>query len=92
MRVESVIISDFYNNVDEVREFALSQEFGVKGNFPSFRTKPFLNDNIKKVIEDTIQPLSGNITWLVDEYTGAFQYTTAENRSWLHVDLSLIHI
>ena len=86
MRVESVIISDFYNNVDEVREFALSQEFGVKGNFPSFRTKPFLNDNIKKVIEDTIQPLSGNITWLVDEYTGAFQYTTAENRSWLHVD------
>ena len=86
MRVESVIISDFYNNVDEVREFALSQEFGVKGNFPSFRTKPFLNDNIKKVIEDIIQPLSGNITWLKDEYTGAFQYTTAENRSWLHQD------
>jgi hypothetical protein len=86
MRVESVIISDFYNNVDEVREFALSQEFGVSGNFPSFRTKPFLNDGIKKVIEDVIQPLSGNITWLGDDYTGSFQYTTAENRSWLHKD------
>ena len=28
MRVEMLSIADFYNNPDEVREFALSQEFG----------------------------------------------------------------
>jgi len=63
MRVESIIISDFYSNVDEVREFALSQEFGVSGNFPSFRTKSFLDDKIKTVLQDIIKPLAGNITF-----------------------------
>ena len=36
MRVESVIISDFYNNVDEVREFALSQELEAVLKDPLF--------------------------------------------------------
>jgi hypothetical protein len=47
MRVESLCISDFYDNVDAVREFALQQEFGVRGNYPGQRTVPFLNDSIK---------------------------------------------
>ena len=38
MKVQSLIIDGFYENPDEVRQFALSQEFGVKGNYPGQRT------------------------------------------------------
>lgn len=86
MRIDSIIISDFYNNVDSVREFALSQEFGVSGNFPSYRTKPFIDDGIKNIIQDILQPTAGKVTSWGNDYTGAFQYTTAQNRSWLHQD------
>ena len=44
MRVNSLIIDDFYNNPYEVREFALRQDFNVTGTFPGYRTKPFIND------------------------------------------------
>jgi len=86
MRVESLSISDFYSNVDSVREFALQQEFGVRGNYPGQRTVPFLNDSIKNIIQDAIRPFSGNVTWWGGEYTGAYQYTTAKDRSWIHSD------
>lgn len=86
MRVESLSISDFYSNVDSVREFALEQEFGVRGNYPGQRTVPFINDSIKNVIQNAIRPFSGNITWWGGEYTGAYQYTTAKDRSWIHSD------
>jgi hypothetical protein len=86
MRVESLCISDFYDNVDAVREFALQQEFGVRGNYPGQRTVPFLNDSIKNVIQNAIRPFAGNVTWWGGEYTGAYQYTTAKDRSWIHSD------
>ena len=71
MRVESLSISDFYSNVDSVREFALQQEFGVRGNYPGQRTVPFINDSIKNIIQDAVRPFSGNVTWWGGEYTGA---------------------
>ena len=86
MRVESLSISDFYSNVDSVREFALEQEFGVRGNYPGQRTVPFINDSIKNIIQDAVRPFSGNVTWWGGEYTGSFQYTTAADRSWIHAD------
>jgi hypothetical protein len=86
MRVESLSISDFYSNVDSVREFALQQEFGVRGNYPGQRTVPFINDSIKNVIQNSIRPFAGNVTWWGGEYTGAYQYTTAKDRSWIHSD------
>lgn len=86
MRVNSLVIDDFYTNPYEVRDFALEQDFNVEGNFPGFRTLPFANDSIKETIGDVIRPFAGEITWWGGEYTGAFQYTTAENRSWIHSD------
>ena len=50
MKIQSLIIDNFYNNVDDVREFALSQEFGVKGNYPGQRTTSFANDSLKEFI------------------------------------------
>ena len=81
MRVESICISDFYNNPDETREFMLTQTFDVKGNYPGFRTHSYLDDSIKNIIQELIRPFAGNVTWWGDDASGAFQYT-----------LSLIHI
>jgi len=86
MRVESLCISDFYNNPDETREFMLTQSFDVKGNYPGFRTKSYLDDSIKNTIQEFIRPFAGNVTWWGDDASGAFQYTIAANRSWVHKD------
>ena len=61
MRVNSIIIDDFYSNPEEVREFALQQEFFVEGNFPGHRTKSFLSDGIKETIQDILRPCMENI-------------------------------
>ena len=102
MAYTSIIIDDFYENPDDVREFALTQEYNVSGNFPGNRTIPFLNESIAGHIAEHIEPYHGKISWVTEEYTGAFQYTTQEDRSWIHADennhwagvlyLSLIHI
>ena len=86
MRVEMLSITDFYNNPDEVRAFAMSQEFGESGNYPGRRTKSFLNNSIKQIIQDNIRPFAGDVTWWGDDNSGAFQYTTAQDRSWIHSD------
>lgn len=86
MRVQCLIVDDFYKNVDEVREFALSQDFSVSGNYPGKRTDPFLTEGAKNLIQEIIRPFAGNVTWWGDDYTGAFQYTLASDRSWIHSD------
>jgi len=87
MRVEMLSIADFYTNVDEVRAFALQQEYiGEEAHFPGKRTKPFLNDSVKEIIQSTIRPFAGDVTWWGDHNSGAFQYTTAADRSWIHSD------
>jgi hypothetical protein len=87
MRVESLSIADFYNNVDEVRAFAMQQEFTSEPHhYPGKRTKSFLNDSTKKIIQDIIKPFSGDVTWWGDTNSGAFQYATAFDRSWIHAD------
>jgi hypothetical protein len=86
MRVEMLSITDFYNNPDEVRAFAMNQEFGESGNYPGRRTKSFLNNSIKQIIQDNIRPFAGDVVWWGDDNSGAFQYTTAQDRSWIHSD------
>ena len=86
MRINSLTIDNFYANPMEVREFALKQEFKVRGNYPGQRTISFLNDPIKKKLRDILYPFAGEITDWGGEYTGSFQYTTATDRSWIHAD------
>jgi len=82
MQISAFIIDDFYSDVDELREFALQQDFGVKGNYPGNRTRSFLNDSIKETIEKIVSPHYGKVTyWSEEQYTGAFQYTTSSDRS-----------
>ena len=88
MRTNVIITEDFYLNVDEVRSFALSQEFSQKGNYPGSRTNSFLNDSIKEIIQNILRPISGNVTRWNDSagLTGSFELATATNRSWMHTD------
>lgn len=86
MRVNTLIIDDFYENPEEVREFALQQDFNVDGNYPGHRTISFFNDSIKETLQNIIRPFAGEITYWGGEYSGAFQYTTADDRSWIHSD------
>lgn len=84
--VNAYIVDDFYNDVDDVRAMALSMEFGTRGNYPGQRTVPIYNEGVKKAIGDIIKPAAGEITYWQTEYTGAFQYTTQRDRSWIHAD------
>jgi hypothetical protein len=70
----------------DVREFALRQEFKVRGNYPGQRTESFLTDATKKTLRDILYPFAGEITNWGGEYTGSFQYTTSSDRSWIHAD------
>ena len=51
MRVNTLIVDDFYVNPNEVREFALSQDFKVEGNYPGQRTISFLDNDLKNSIQ-----------------------------------------
>lgn len=82
-----LVVDDFYANPDNVRAFALSQEFSIKGNFPGSRTKSFLTDDIKAAINYAVQ-FAGPVTdWFEESgYTGSFQIATAQDRTWIHSD------
>ena len=84
------IIDNFYENADEVRAYALSKDFGVRGNYPGQRTAPDINDGVRDYISSHIEPMHGKILWPdphdIESYCGSFQYTTAKDRTWIHAD------
>jgi len=84
--LSAIIVDDFYDDIDAVREMAMKLEFGVPGNYPGRRTDPVWTESTKKLIQDIIRPIAGKITYWPDTYTGAFQYTTSRDRSWIHAD------
>ena len=87
MEIQTIIVDDFYNDVDLVRDFALQQDFNVNGNYPGHRTPSLTNDTVKEVIQNIVRTAGGKITWWdTDQYNGAFQYATASDRSWIHAD------
>ncbi len=89
MRLNLIILDDFYIDAMEVREMALGMEFGVRGNYPGQRTLPSATESAKEIIQKAIGEFAGAITyWPSDEnsYNGSFQYTTSRDRSWIHAD------
>ena len=87
MEVSTIIIDNFYIDPYETRDYALSLEFDVQGNYPGNRTKSIFNQSVYDVIQNAVFNAGGNITrWDIDQYTGSFQYTTAKDRSWIHAD------
>ena len=80
----------------DTRNYILTQEFSVKGNFPGQRTISYANEHLKEMIQKYIEPFGGKITNFPcpksdnsdasEIYNGSFQYTTSRDRSWIHTD------
>ncbi len=94
-----MVIDNFYINAKETRDYILSQEFKVRGNYPGQRTTSRATQHLKEMIEGYIQHFAGKIIdWPMpsssdndgrnnnDTYNGAFQYTTSRDRTWIHND------
>ena len=83
IRPSIIIVDDFYANPDEIRKMALQEEFNVKGNYPGNRTKSFATEELKNRFEMII---GKKITYWISNYNGAYQYTTQNDKSWIHRD------
>ena len=84
-----IVVDNFYNNPMDTRNYILSQDFEVRGNYPGQRTLSFATPELKETIQKYVMPFAGKITdFPMDKnsYNGAFQYTTSRDRSWVHVD------
>lgn len=91
-----IIIDNFYTNAMETREFILTQPFSVRGNYPGQRTISYATESLKQLIQNYVMPFGGKIKEFhipkadnsdaAEIYNGAFQYTTARDRSWVHID------
>jgi hypothetical protein len=90
-----IVIDNFYKNPDEVRDYVLQQEFGIRGNYPGQRTISYATEEIKNLLQKYVEPFGGKIIEFpisMDDsskdviYNGSFQYTTSRDRSWIHID------
>lgn len=96
VKASLIVVENFYNNVDDVRKYVLTQDFSVKGNYPGQRTVSHATEDLKNIIQKYVEPFAGKITEFPipkpDQsdantiYNGAFQYTIARDRSWVHTD------
>jgi len=85
-RQEFIVIENFYPDPDSVRKDGLLAQYNVTGNFPGTRSKPYFYDGIREKFERIIgRPIT---YWPTDKYNGAFQWTTANMKSWIHRDLT----
>ena len=83
-----VVVDQFYENPDKIREFALQQTFlenaeyhkGKRAIDPSFRF-PELKIQFEKILGKPIK------NWDTYEVNGCFQYCTAEDKAVYHVDI-----
>ncbi|MDM5180397.1 hypothetical protein F2P44_14875 [Massilia sp. CCM 8695] len=84
MRESIIVTDDFYQDPLGVRAFALRQDFSVKGNYPGARTQAFLHDELAAAIQSVVGlPIT---YWPRDTYNGAFQFSVATDRTWVHAD------
>ena len=89
-----VVIDNFYNNPMQTRNYILSQEFNVRGNYPGQRTISYASAELKHIIQRNIMAVGGKIidfpiptTENADKiYNGSYQFTTSRDRSWVHTD------
>tara|TARA_B110000196_G_C21000203_1_gene592564 strand:- start:41 stop:604 length:564 start_codon:yes stop_codon:yes gene_type:complete len=87
MQTNAIIIDNFYEDPMAIRDMALKQDFNVDGNYPGQRTKSFADSELKTYLGNIVKDTAGEVTSFdTDSYNGAFQYTTASMKSWVHYD------
>jgi len=92
-----IVFDNFYENPDEVRNYALHQEFIATGNYPGKRTLiHYGNNEIYNKIKCYLIPLGYNIISFnasnLDDRNGncAFTISTSKDisKTWIHIDNS----
>jgi len=94
-----IVVDNFYQNAMATRDFILTQEFSVRGNYPGSRTISHATEQLRTIIQKYVEPFGGKITDFPlpstaaatgtaakETYNGSFQYTTSRDRSWVHTD------
>jgi hypothetical protein len=91
--LDLIIIDNFYENPDEVRNFALLHEFNRRGNFPGYRThRTFASNELYENIKFYINNIGYNIIhFSTEDFTdGNCTFTVSiENntcKSYIHYD------
>lgn len=79
----TIIVDNFYQDPDAVRDFALQQDFCISGNYPGKRTKSFGTLKLKERFEKLI---GKKIVHWPGYYNGSFQYCQQGMKSWIHRD------
>ena len=96
--LDLMVIDDFYEDPMAVREFALSQNFDITGNFPGKRTIPFSSTELNATIQECVKSF-GNISKLdvhdngkcifenCNCFSSSFFINTVESEMpWIHYD------
>ena len=89
-----MVIDNFYTNVLETRNYILTQEFKIHGDYVGQQTISYASESLKEMIEGYIQHFAGKITdWPMpcetkgqnntDIYNGVYQYTTSRDKSFI---------
>lgn len=82
-----MVIDDFYDDPMAMREYALAQDFDVRGPyFPGARTRPLFVEQARRRIEQYMSGFAGRITSDINKNFGMFQSSVASDRSWVHAD------
>jgi hypothetical protein len=80
-----IVIDDFLEDPDSLRQFALQQEYIVRGNYPGLRTESYATQQHKEIFEKL---LNIKIKYWPQGYNGSFQYVTEKGKTWFHRDLT----
>jgi len=97
MRIDSLIIDNFLDDPDFVRNIALNSEFGITGNFPGSRTFQCDEKYNQEVIYKLETILNAKIVeWnrhkeegsenVIDVDTSCFQLCLENDTTWIHRD------
>lgn len=78
------IIDDFYENPDDVRKFALSQEYYKWYNVPGKRTNQFYIEKLDNYLNKFSKYYIGSNS--KQKILSSFQYNTSRDTSWYHND------
>lgn len=82
-----IIVDNFYEDPDQVRNLALSWDFNIVGNYPGIRTVSCGGEWFNN-IQDVFAKLIGKpITYFpANTYNTAFQLTLESDKTWIHYD------
>jgi len=89
MKLNNLIIDDFLDDPDEIRNFLIDNKvpFEIKGPYPGQRTPPVDNQLYKNMI---VKKLHEVLPFKIKMYplSYAFQLCLSSDKSWIHVDPS----